>query len=95
MNMLQNITASSRETRRKEVLVTWLTGTAFGPTKMLKNFCRKPLGRSKHTQQSNEEKEYEGIGQVSSGSGYGPVVGFCEHCNEHSGSISVRAKLSA
>jgi hypothetical protein len=23
------------------------------------------------------------------------VVGFCEHCNEHSGSISVRAKLSA
>lgn len=54
------------------------------------------LGRSKRRWQTIKEKEYEDIWLVLSGSGYGPVVGFCEYGNERSGSvISVRAKPSS
>jgi hypothetical protein len=40
------------------------------------------------------ETGYENVGGLdSSGSGQGPVVGSCEHCNQPSGSIKGRGFL--
>jgi hypothetical protein len=50
---------------------------------------KRPLGRLRRRWEDNIQLELREIGGEldSAGSGQGPMTGFCEHDNEHSGSI--------
>jgi hypothetical protein len=65
---------------------------------------KKPLVRHWHSLEDNikmdlEEKRVSGCGMDSTGTGYSPKTGFCEHCNERlcfikGGKMSSRATIS-
>jgi hypothetical protein len=61
---------------------------------------KKPLGRSRRRWEDNIRMDLREVrvgrsGLDSSGSGYGPGAGCCEHGNEYSGSINCRNFLSS